>query len=253
MYMKIERGFLYLTAFIFFAAAPVHAQLLKKVLGDKKDSSNVLSRISGKGTAGLSTADIASGLKEALSVGAEKATQNLSSVNGYFANAAIKILMPDEAKKAEQKLRAIGLGKQVDEAILSMNRAAEDAAKSAAPIFINAIKQMSIQDAAGILKGGDHAATDYLKTKTTAALTESFRPVIDQSLEKVDATKYWNTVFSAYNKFSANKVNPDLPAYVTEKALTGIFYQVAREEEQIRKDPLARSSEILKKVFGGSE
>jgi hypothetical protein len=250
--MKINKVLLYLTTVLFlFISASVQAQLLKKVLGDKKDSSsstNILNNVLGKGGT-LSTDDIAAGLKEALSVGAEKAGKNLSSIDGYFANAAIKILMPEEAKKAEQKLRAIGLGKQVDEAILSMNRAAEDAAKSAAPIFVNAIKQMSIQDAAGILKGGDFAATDYLKDKTTSALTASFRPVIEKSLEKVDATKYWNTVFTAYNKFSANKINPDLPAYVTEKALSGIFYQIAQEEQQIRKDPLARTSEILKKVF----
>ena len=250
--MKIKKIFIYLTTVLFFTSSSVHAQLLKKVLGDKKDSSNALSNILGKGTGSLSTDDIAAGLKEALSVGAEKAGKNLSSIDGYFANAAIKILMPEEAKKAEQKLRAIGLGKQVDEAILSMNRAAEDAAKSAAPIFVNAIKQMSIQDAAGILKGGDNAATNYLKGKTTSSLTESFRPVIEKTLEKADATKYWNTVFSAYNKFSADKINPDLSAYVTEKALTGIFYQVAQEEQQIRKDPLARTSEILKKVFGSN-
>jgi hypothetical protein len=250
--MKINKVLLYLTTVLFlFISASVQAQLLKKVLGDKKDSSsstNILNNVLGKGGT-LSTDDIAAGLKEALSVGAEKAGKNLSSIDGYFANAAIKILMPEEAKKAEQKLRAIGLGKQVDEAILSMNRAAEDAAKSATPIFVNAIKQMSIQDAAGILKGGDFAATDYLKDKTTSALTASFRPVIEKSLEKVDATKYWNTVFTAYNKFSANKINPDLPAYVTEKALSGIFYQVAQEEQQIRKNPVARTSEILKKVF----
>ena len=250
--MKIKKIFIYLTTVLFFTSSSVHAQLLKKVLGDKKDSSNALSNILGKGSGSLSTDDIAGGLKEALSVGAEKAGKNISSIDGYFANAAIKILMPEEAKKAEQKLRAIGLGKQVDEAILSMNRAAEDAAKSAAPIFVNAIKQMSIQDAAGILKGGDNAATNYLKGKTTSSLTESFRPVIEKSLEKADATKYWNTVFSAYNKFSADKINPDLSAYVTEKALTGIFFQVAQEEQQIRKDPLARTSEILKKVFGSN-
>lgn len=253
--MKINKALLYLTAVIFFSvSSSAHAQLLKKVLGDKKDSSssaNMLTNALGKGS-NLSTGDIAAGLKEALSVGAEKAGKNLSSADGYFANAAIKILMPEEAKKAEQKLRAIGLGKQVDDAILSMNRAAEDAAKSAAPIFVNAIKQMSIQDAVGILNGGDFAATDYLKSKTTSALTASFRPVIEKSLEKVDATKYWNTVFTAYNKFSASKINPDLPAYVTEKALSGIFYQVAQEEQQIRKDPVARTSEILKKVFGSN-
>ena len=157
--------------------------------------------------------------------------------------------MPEEAKVVEKKLRSIGLGKQVDQAILSMNRAAEDAAKSAAPIFINAIKEMSIQDAMGILKGGDMAATNYLKDKTTMSLTESFRPVIEESLKKVDATKYWNTVFTTYNQFSKEKVNPDLSAYVTEKALSGIFIQVGEEEKKIRKDPMARTTEILKKVF----
>lgn len=255
--MKSKQFLLCFVSFLLLFSLSVHAQLLKKVLGDKSDtskkSSGIVSSVLGKtGSGNLSTDDIAAGLKEALSVGAEKAGSKLSSVDGFFANAALKILMPEEAKKAEQKLRAIGLGKQVDEAVLSMNRAAEDASKSAAPIFVNAIKQMSIQDAAGILKGGDHAATDYLKGKTTSALTESFRPVIEKSLEKVNATKYWNTVITTYNKFTLTKINPDLSAYVTEKALSGIFYQVAEEEQQIRKNPVARTSELLKKVFGGS-
>ena len=142
------------------------------------------------------------------------------------------------------------MGKLVDEAILSMNRAAEDASKSAAPIFVNAVKQMSFQDAMGILKGGDFAATGYLKEKTTVALTEAFRPVIETSLEKVNATKHWNAVFTAYNKVSMDKVNPDLAAYVTEKALFGIFHQLSLEEQKIRKDPFARTSDLLKKVFG---
>ena len=179
----------------------------------------------GTSGANLSADEIAGGLKAALQAGARKGTAKLSAADGFFKDAAIKILMPDEAKQAEQKLRALGFGKQVDNAVLTMNRAAEDAAKSAAPIFINAIKSMSIQDAAGILKGGDFAATNYLKSKTTLELTNAFRPVIENSLEKVDATKYWNTAFTTYNKFSANKVNPDLTAYVTEKALAGIFYQ----------------------------
>jgi uncharacterized protein YpmB len=198
----------------------------------------------------LSTTDVVSGLKEALAVGTQNGNQKLSAVDGFFKDAAIKILMPDEAKKVEQKLRSVGLGKQVDNAILSMNRAAEDAAKSATPIFINAIKEMSISDAWGILKGGDFAATNYLKSKTTAELTTAFRPVIEQSLAKVEATKYWNTVFTTYNTFSKEKVNTDLAAFVTEKALAGIFYQVQLEEQKIRKDPLARTSDILKKVFG---
>jgi hypothetical protein len=131
-----------------------------------------------------------------------------------------------------------------------MNRAAEDAAKSAAPIFLNAIKQMSISDAWSILRGSDTAATAYLRKTTTASLTNAFKPVIDNSLEKVDATKYWNTVFTAYNKVSFNKVNPDLSAYVTDKALYGIFYEIGQQEMQIRKDPVARTTDILKKVFG---
>jgi hypothetical protein len=198
----------------------------------------------------ISTSTIASGLKEALQVGTERGTARLSAADGFFKNAALKILMPPEAQKVEVKLRALGLGKQVDNAILSMNRAAEDASKSATPIFVNAIKQMTIQDAVGILKGGDFAATNYLKNKTTANLTEAFRPVIEQSLSKVNATKYWNTLFSTYNTFSSQKVNTDLSSYVTEKALSGIFQQISLEEQKIRKDPAAQTTALLKKVFG---
>ncbi|MBS1608050.1 MAG: DUF4197 domain-containing protein [Bacteroidetes bacterium] len=225
-----------------FSLSILNAQILKNIT-DKLSSS------SGKPGSGLSSDEIANGLKEALQVGATKGADKLSAVDGFFKDAAIKILMPEEAKKVEKTLRGMGLGAQVDEAILSMNRAAEDAAKSAAPIFINAIKGMSISDALGILQGGDFAATDYLKGKTTSALTEAFRPVIEKSLEKVNATKYWNTLFTTYNKFALQKVNPDLTAYVTEKGLSGIFYQVGQEEQKIRKDPLARTSDLLKKVF----
>lgn len=144
------------------------------------------------------------------------------------------------------------MGKLVDDAILSMNRAAEDAAKSAAPIFLDAVKGMSFQDALGILKGPDTAATSYLKGKTLPALTSAFRPVIDGALEKTGATRHWKTVFETYNKLptSFSKVNPDLSSYVTERALSGLFFQVAEEEQKIRKDPAARVTETLKKVFG---
>ena len=197
----------------------------------------------------LSNEEIISGLREALKVGSDNSTKKLSAVDGFFKDAAIKILMPAEAQKVEKSLRNLGMGKLVDNAILSMNRAAEDAAKQAAPIFWNAIKGMTIQDGVGILKGDDFAATNYLKGKTLTQLTEAFRPVIEASLKKVDATKYWNAVFSNYNKFSADPVNPDLTAYVTEKAMAGIFYQVGLEEQKIRKDPMARTTDILKKVF----
>lgn len=239
-----------LTIFAFLIAVGSHAQF-KNIL--KKDSSGKtgLDKIISKTTStkGLSNDEIVQGLKEALNVGANNASKQLSSVDGFFKDAAIKILMPAEAQKAEKKLRSLGMGKLVDDAILSMNRAAEDASKNAAPIFVNAIKQMSIQDAVGILKGKDTAATGYLRAKTTSPLTEAFRPVIETSLAKVNATKYWNTVFTTYNKFSSDKINPDLAAYVTEKSLAGIFHQVGLEEQKIRKDPLARTSDILKKVF----
>jgi len=241
---------IFLFSLVAFMASSSQAQKLKDLI--KKDSSGktgVQKVLGGGAKSGLSNEEIVSGLKEALNVGTNNAAGKLSSVDGFFKDAAIKILMPEEAKKAEKKLRALGMGKLVDDAILAMNRAAEDASKSAAPIFVSAVKQMSIGDAVGILRGGDFAATTYLKDKTTASLTESFRPVIEASLKKVDATKYWNTVFSAYNKVSTDKVNPDLAAYVTEKSLSGIFHQVGLEEQKIRKDPFARTTDILKKVF----
>lgn len=219
------------------------AQGLKGLINKAKET------VTGKPGTGISNDDIAAGLKEALVAGTEKGSAALAATDGFFANAALKILLPPEAKKVESTLRSVGMGKQVDDAILTMNRAAEDACKSAAPIFTNAIKQMSFQDALSILKGADTAATAYLRNKTTPQLTEAFRPVIEQSLQKVDATKHWNTLITAYNKFSLQKINPDLSAYVTERAMNGIFTQIASEEKNIRENPVARTSDILKKVF----
>ena len=222
----------------------------------KSSTDDILKKAGGifgkKGKGGLSNEDVVAGLKEALSVGARNSSEKLSALDGFFANAAIKVLMPQEAKKVESTLRNIGLGDMVDKAILSMNRAAEEASKSAAPIFVDAITSMSIQDAFGILKGNDSAATVYLKGKTTADLTNAFKPVIESALEKTNATKYWKDVFDTYNKLPTtfNKINTDLSGYVTDKALTGLFFQVAIEEQKIRKDPAARVTDILKKVFG---
>ncbi len=205
-----------------------------------------------KGGKGLSSDDIVAGLKEALSRGTNKSASQLSAVDGFFKDAAVKILLPPEAAKVEKTLRAAGFGSQVDEAILSLNRAAEDAAKSAAPIFLNAIKGMSVSDGVGILKGPDTAATSYLRKSTTVQLTASFRPVIDSSLQKTGATKYWKTIFETYNKLPTtfSKVNPDLGSYATEKALNGVFYYVAVEEKNIRTNPAAQVDDLLKKVFG---
>lgn len=198
----------------------------------------------------IAQADIAAGLKEALTIGATKGAAALSATDGFFKNAALKILLPPEAAKIERTLRSVGMGRQVDQAILSINRAAEDACKTAAPIFVNAIKQMTVTDAIGILKGADTAATSYLKRTTSAPLTSAFKPVIDSSLQKTNATKHWTSLVNAYNKFSLQKINPSLSDYVTEKALTGIYSQIALEEKNIRQNPAARATDLLKKVFG---
>ncbi len=222
-----------------------------KTTTEKKSGiGKVLSSLPGKTGSSLTNDEIIAGLKEALNKGSEIGTKRVSAVDGFFKDQAIKVLMPESAKKVEKTLRSAGMGKLVDNAILSMNRAAEDAAIKAAPIFGSAIKGMSFQDALGILRGNDSAATSYLRNKTTTELTKAFRPVIEASLEKVNATKHWNAVITSYNKISlGEKINPDLAAYVTEKALAGIFLQLAIEEAKIRKDPLARTSDILKKVF----
>lgn len=226
----------------FFGLHSISAQGIKGLL-DKV--SNTVSPSSGN----LSNDDIISGLKEALRVGTDSSTKRLSKLDGFFGDAAIKILMPEEAKKVESTLRNFGMGSLVDKAILSMNRAAEDAASGVGNIFWNAIKGMSIKDGLQILRGGDFAATEYLKSVTTKELTEKFRPVIEAALVKVDATRYWNDIFTNYNRFSRDKVNTDLTAYVTERALSGLFYNISLEEQKIRKDPAAQVTDILKKVF----
>lgn len=204
----------------------------------------------GAGVGTLSNAEIISGLKEALRVGTDTSTKKLSLINGFFGDDIIRILMPPEAQKVEKTLRDVGFGGTVDKAIVSMNRAAEDATKFVGNIFWNSIQQMTINDAIGILRGGDFAATEYLKRTTTQQLTNAFRPVIDKSLTKVSATKYWDDVFSVYNRFSRTPVNTDLGAYVTDKALGGLFYHIGLQEQQIRKDPAKRVTEILRRVFG---
>lgn len=160
--------------------------------------------------------------------------------------------MPPEVRQVEQTLRSIGMGSEVDKAILAMNRAAEDAAKKAAPIFVDAIRTITINDGLSILRGGNGAATNYLKGRTTQQLTNAFRPVIENSLNKVNATKYWTQVFTIYNRLptTRNKVNSDLTGYVTERALSGLFVTVEQEENKIRQNPSARVTDLLRKVFG---
>jgi len=204
-----------------------------------------------KTSTGLSEDEVAKGLKEALNQGIEKGVAQLNKKDGYLKDPQIKIPLPEEAKMVDRKMRSIGQDKLVDDVIESMNRAAEDAASEAKDIFVAAIKGMTLTDAMSILKGEDDAATKYLNKATYAALTDKFHPIIKVSLDKVGATQYWNTLFSNYNKIPfITKVNPDLEKYVTEKALNGLFIQVAKEELLIRQDPSARATDLLKKVFG---
>jgi hypothetical protein len=201
---------------------------------------------------GPSAAEIGLGLKEALEAGVSAGADRLSVADGFLGNAAVKILFPPEAQKIERTLRGIGAGKLCDDMITSLNRAAEDAAKEAKPIFISAIKQMSVKDASKILLGGQQdAATQYFKTVTSDQLSAAFLPVIKNSLDKVGAAKNWTAVTTAYNKVPlTSKVNTDLNDYATQKAIDGLFYEVAQEELKIRSSSSARNSPLLQKVFG---
>lgn len=202
----------------------------------------------------LSSAEIAEGLKEALTNGISKGSDIVSQVDGYLKNPEIKIPFPPETKKAEDKLRQVGMGSEVDKFIVSLNRAAEDAAKEAKPVFVTAIKQMTIQDAAGILKGQPDAATQYLKKTTSSPLKDAFMPIVKNSLEKVNATKYYADLINTYNKLPlVQKMNPNLDEYATDKAIGGLFVMIAKEEKNIRSNPGARTSELLKKVFGSQK
>lgn len=237
---------LYLLLFISLTKAiPVHAQLTN--LKKKMEKTG----ISITGTRGLSEDEIGRGLKEALNKGIEKGVDKLSQKDGYFQDDQIKLLLPEEARQVEAKLRKIGQGQKVDATIESLNRAAEDAAQSAKELFVLAIKNLSLSDAMGILKGEDGAATNYLSKSTRPQLIEKFTPLIQASLDKVGATEQWSRLFTAYNKIPfVQKVNPDLVSYTTTKAIDGLFVQVAKQELEIRKNPAARGTELLKKVFG---
>jgi hypothetical protein len=199
----------------------------------------------------LTTAEVAEGLKEALVKGISTGADLVSITDGYFKNPEIKIPFPPEVKKVEDAMRKIGLGSQVDKFVMTLNRGAEDAAKEAKPIFIAAIKSMTIQDAWAILRGEDNAATEYLKRTTSGLLKEKFKPVIQNSLNKVSATKYYGDIVTRYNQIPlVEKVNPNLDDYATDRAIEGLFVMIAKEEKKIRVDPIARTTEILKRVFG---
>lgn len=214
-------------------------------------------QVNGKGGTGLTNADVVAGLKEALNKGAEHSVDLASVTDGFWKNDRLRIPFPPEAIKVKNTLNGLGMNAQVEKFELTMNRAAENAAKEAVPVFVNAIKGMTVADGFAILKGGDHAATNYLKEKTTTELTAKFRPIVENATKQVALTSYWTPLAGAYNKTSlftgGQAVDPDLDAYVTQKAIDGLFLLVADEEQKIRKDPMARTTDLLKRVFAGQE
>ncbi len=230
----------FLVFIVFLCLQTVDAQFLK----DAKKLFNPRNK-------GLTEKDAADGIREALVNGTGQSVKLVSVLDGYWGNPEIRIPFPEEAKDMESKLRNIGMGKKVDEFNVSMNRAAEKAAAEAKPIFIAAIKGMTVRDAITIVRGANNAATMYLKNTTSPELINKFQPIIKTSLDNVNATRYWSDLITIYNKIPlVRKMNPDLAAYVTQKAIDGLFIMIAKEELKIRKDPMARTSELLKRVFG---
>jgi len=204
---------------------------------------------SSKGEADDST--IVSGLKEALSIGTEKAVNNVSRVDGYFGNQMIKILMPEKIQKVADVLRKVGYQKEVDDFVLSMNRAAEKAAPKATSFFVDAIKEMTFEDARGILNGGNTSATEFFKKKTHDKIYNAFKPIISSSMDQVGVARSYKGMMGKYESIPfMSKESVDLDHYVTSKAMDGLFYMVGQEEKKIRTDPAARVTDLLKSVFG---
>jgi hypothetical protein len=217
-----------------------------------KDLNNMTT--GGGGGNKLTNDEVIQGLKEALNVGTNNSTGSASKVDGFFKNPKIFIPFPPDAIKVKEKMEQLGFKDKVDKVVLTLNRGAEEAAKGAAPIFLDAIKTMSIADGFSILKGGDGAATNYLKQKTSSPLHDKFKPVVKDALSKVQLTNYWNPVITTYNKIpGVQQQNPDLDEYVTQRGMSGLFSLIYDEENKIRKDPVARVSDILKKVFAQAQ
>jgi len=208
--------------------------------------------LSKSSSSGVSEDEAGQGIKEALTQGVANAVLNLNKTDGFFGSQVYKMFLPPDAQKIEKTLRSAGMGAQMDKAILAINRGAEDAVGFAKPIFVDAIKEMTVTDALKIVTGSNNAATEYFKQKTTDKLVAAFSPSVQTSLDKVEATKYYGDIVNTYNKFptTIKKVNPDLTSYVVGKAVDALFDQVAKEEANIRANPMGQASALLQKVFG---
>ena len=235
----------------YFFAFLFSASLLPATSYSQFKIPKILSKVTGSG---VSEAEAGQGIKEALTQGVTNAVLNLNKTDGFFGSEIYKMLLPPDAKKIESTLRSAGMGAQVDKAILAINRGAEDAVAFAKPIFVDAIKEMTLTDALNIVKGSKDAATQYFKQKTSQKLIAAFTPSVQGSLDKVEATKYYDDIVTTYNKFPTTfkKVDPDLTSFVVGKAVDALFDQVAKEEANIRASPLARTRDILKRGFGGN-
>lgn len=226
----------------------LQAQTLGKLVSKGKELTGTTT-----GKPALTNDEVVSGLREALTRGAETSAKAAAQADGFYKNAKIFIPWPAEAQKMKEKLVQLGFEAKVAEFEQSMNRAAEEAAKDAYPIFAAAVKDMSVGDGFAILNGGDNAATNYLRDKTTQPLTEKFQPIVKSAMDKVNVTAYWTPLANTYNKIpGVTKQNPDLEAYVTAKAIDGLMLLISEQEAKIRKDPAAQVSDLLKKVFGGN-
>ncbi|WP_313374507.1 DUF4197 domain-containing protein [Chishuiella sp.] len=271
---KISLGIIFLTAFSFQAKAQDLKSILDSIKNEvekaestkenkktkKKSTTTAQTATVDSGTSttasslsSLSNSTIASGLKEALSIGLNDGIKSLSQKNGFYNNPIAKIVMPEELQQVEKTLRTLGLGSLADKGVKLINSAAEDAVSDAAPIFVNALTSMTITDAKNILLGGNNAATTYLKTKTNTDLTKAFEPKIEASLSKVGADKVWNQMITKYNTLTGNNVEPNLDTYVTQQAINGVFNMVAEKEEGIRSNTALRTTSLLQQVFGAQD
>lgn len=224
------------------------------VLEDVANTANTVLTDGNSTSSNLTNGEVISGLKEALTVGITNSVNLTSVTDGFLGNSEIKLPFPQDAIKVKEKALDWGLDGQVEKFETTLNRAAEEASKEALPIFKNAIMNMSIQDGFAILNGGEGAATNFLKNATTSALVDAFSPKVEAAISKVKLTEYWNPIITKYNSAmtftGGEKLNPDLNKYVTALAISGLFTMVEKEENKIRKDPAARVTEILQKVFG---
>lgn len=246
-----------LVSALLFVSAISFSQTFKEKLQRKKDSLEKVAKekanavLGGTTTPSLSNDEVIKGLKEALTVGTNSSSAVASQLDGYLKNPRLYIPWPPEAQEMRTKLLKMGFKKKIEAFETSLNRAAEEAAKNASPVFVDAIMNMSVADGFAILRSNDTAATNYLRKTTYTPLEEKFMPVVKEAINKVKVTSYWNPLVTAYNKVpGVKKQNPDLDKYVTNKAINGLMILIADEEIKIRKDPAARVTDLLKKVFG---